>query len=69
MEILPLCNDPRNDPECKGDDGPAPGGEKRTLTHVFGASENAHINILGCDVTINNASDNDLGSVSNSPSG
>ena len=66
---LPLCNDPRNNPQCQGDEGPASGGEKRTLAHVFGTSEDAHIDILGCDVAIDDASDDYLGSISNSSSG
>ena len=69
LENLPLCNDPRNDPKCKGDEGPATSSEKRTLAHVFGTSEDTNIDILGCDVTINDTSDYDLGSISNSSSG
>ena len=59
---LPLSNDPSNDPHGEGDDGPATYSEKGTLAHVFGAAEDADIDVLGCDMTIDYASNYNLGS-------
>lgn len=64
MKDLPLCNNPRNDPESEGDQCPATGSEKGTLSHMLGASEDADIDVFGRNMAVYHTSNNNLEDVS-----
>jgi hypothetical protein len=57
---LPLGNNPGNNPQSECDQGPATGREQRTLAHVLGATEDADVDILGCDMAVDHTSNDDL---------
>lgn len=64
MKDLPLCDNPCNDPESEGDQCPATGSEKGTLSHMLGASEDADIDVFGRNVAVYHTSDDNLEDVS-----
>ena len=64
MKDLPLCNNPCNDPESECDQCPATGGEKRTLSHMLRASEDADIDVFGRNMAVYHTSNDNLEDVS-----
>jgi hypothetical protein len=64
VKDLPLCNNPCNDPESERDQCPTTGGEKGTLSHMLGASEDADIDVFGRNMAVYHTSDDNLEDVS-----
>jgi hypothetical protein len=61
---LPLCNNPCNNPQSECDQGPTTGREKRALAHVLGATEDADVDVFGCDMAVDHPSNDNLEGVS-----
>lgn len=47
-----FSNNPCNDPECQSNTGPRANCKPGTRTHVSGSTENSHVDVLCCNVSV-----------------
>ena len=63
-----FSNDPGNDPNDKDDQDPHANGVKCSLAHTTSTAEQAHVDLLGGDVGVDNTSNDNLHVLATMPS-